>query len=75
MTDPPQFYIAKPIFEGAKNSVIECKLCGWHFGGPRPDLKEAWNEHYRMHHSQEVGEAHIHRQPREELWLPLSARR
>ena len=68
--NPKQYYISQPIFEGAQNAVIECGICDWHFAGPRPTLKEAWNEHYRMNHVQEVGIARIDRELRKSIWLP-----
>lgn len=71
---PKQFYIQQPIFEGARNAVIECKAegCMWTLAGPRPTLKKAWNEHYRMNHSQEIGRVEIKANLRNSLWLPLS---
>lgn len=69
---PKQFYLSQPIFEGAQNAMIECQVgdCDWSLTGPRPILKKAWNEHYRMYHSQEVGRVAIKRLQRDELWLP-----
>lgn len=73
---PKQYYIDKPIFQGAQNSMIQCHVddCDWTFAGPRPILKEAWNDHYRMNHSQEIGKAEIKKDLRENLWLPTAFR-
>jgi hypothetical protein len=69
---PKQFYIQQPIFEGARNAVIECQVegCDWTLTGPRNILKKAWNEHYRMYHSQEIGKVAIKGDLRDSLWLP-----
>ena len=69
---PKQYYIDKPIFEGAKNAVVECKVegCEWHFAGPREQLKDVWNAHYRMYHSQETGIMEIRKSLRDSIWLP-----
>ena len=72
MANPPQYYIDKPIFRGQQNGLIDCQVreCDWSFAGPRPLLKEAWNEHYRMNHSEEIGVMHVHKEMRQQLWLP-----
>lgn len=71
---PKQYYIDKPIFQGARNGVIQCHAegCDWTFAGPRPLLKEAWNDHYRMNHAQEIGRAEIKPELRDTLWLPTA---
>jgi hypothetical protein len=72
MPDPPQYRLEKPIFQGAQNAFIDCQVddCDWSFFGKRDTLKAAWNEHYRMNHSQQVGAVLVHKQLREPLWLP-----
>jgi hypothetical protein len=70
MKEPKQYYISQPIFEGARNAVIECQACDWSLAGPRSTLKEAWNQHYRMYHSQETGVVEIKKNLRDQLWLP-----
>lgn len=72
--NPPQYYIPKPIFQGQANGLIECQAegCSWDFAGPRDVLKEAWNQHYRINHSEEIGVVHIHKKLRAEIWLPTS---
>lgn len=52
MADPPQFFTEKPVFQGAKNTVVECNDCGWVWAGPRSYVRYAWNEHWRAEHSQ-----------------------
>lgn len=70
--EPKQYYIDKPIFQGAQNAVVECRVpgCEWHLAGLRPTLKEAWNAHYRMFHSQETGVMEIRKNLRDQIWLP-----
>lgn len=72
MPNPPQYEIEKPIFQGAANAFIDCKIegCDWSLFGKREVLRHAWNEHYRMNHSQEIGVVQINRNLREQLWLP-----
>jgi hypothetical protein len=67
--NPPQFRVEKPLFRGAQNAVIRCSVeeCGWNACGPRDDLGKAWNEHYRMFHSQEVD-----KQFRDRIWTPTA---
>ena len=74
MPDPPQYLIDKPIFQGARNGVVSCQVgdCTWDFAGPRDTLKHAWNEHYRMNHSQDVGVVYVNQNLRQSLWLPAS---
>jgi hypothetical protein len=69
---PKQYYLSQPIFEGARNATIECQSdgCLWTLTGPRHILKKAWNEHYRMYHSQEIGRVEIKQSLRDRLWLP-----
>jgi hypothetical protein len=72
--NPPQFRVEKPLFRGAQNAVIRCSVeeCGWNACGPRDDLGKAWNEHYRMHHSQEVGVVQVDKQFRDRIWTPTA---
>jgi hypothetical protein len=72
MPNPPQYAIEKPIFQGAQNAFVTCQVegCEWSLFGTRSTLKDAWNEHYRMNHSQEVGTVYINKELREDLWLP-----
>lgn len=60
--EPPQFYTEKPIFMGAKNAILNCAVegCDFVFVGPRGMFQQAWNEHWRMNHSQEIGIAYTH---------------
>lgn len=70
--NPKQFHIDKPIFRGALNAVIRCSVegCGWNAAGPKGELGKAWNEHYRLNHSQEVGVAQVDKQFRDRIWTP-----
>ena len=75
--NPPQYAVDKPIFQGAQTAVMRCQVdgCGWNACGPKSDLKHAWNEHYRMNHTQEVGVTLVDKQLRQEIWLPAGVRR
>jgi hypothetical protein len=70
MTNPPQYSITKPIFQGQRNAVLDCTLCDWSLAGPREVLGHAWNEHYRINHSQEIGVVNVHNHLRQTIWMP-----
>lgn len=67
---PDQFFVDNPLFPGQKNGLVTCSICGWDWAGTRSHLKFAWNEHYRMNHSQEAGAAFLRvSKPLESIFL------
>lgn len=62
-SNPPQHYIEKPIFAGARAGLMQCASgddCDWVFFGPREKFQAAWTEHWRLAHSEEVGVVFTH---------------
>lgn len=60
MPAPPTAHPGNP-FESLSDVVIDCgeEGCGWHAMGPRQEVKKAWDEHYRLYHSQQIGMVRI----------------
>lgn len=60
MPAPPKNYQSNP-FTTLGDVVVDCngvregKPCGWHAMGPRDQVKKAYDEHYKLYHSDEVG--------------------
>jgi hypothetical protein len=72
--NPKQFFTDKPIFAGQRNGLITCSVCGWDCAGPRSNLKFAWNEHWRMNHSQEVAPVFIREAQQQQIIIPTGVR-